>query len=734
MNRTRWALKIAGVSIATLVAVFIVLGVTREGRSVISALAQTFSGPGACAAGQCQGALGVNGTNNIGVGGAAVGSTRLFVYTTTSAYSAITASGTVYSTAGGFKFPDNTIQTTAYLAGSGLASTSAPNVSAGQFGANTSGGNFTFPASLGVGTTTASAALDVVSASSWAQFTRGGKLLYVNANYSGGNSYGFVGMRNADNMGLSLSSSDTHPEYLFVGTSGNVGIGTTAPGATLDVRGTVSTTQVRFADGTTQTTAAVAGGGTVSTSTAVSTGNFPYWGTATKLTGTSSIVQSAGNIGIGTSTPARKLDVNGDIRVNQQIYSPAAYTGFLTDAGAAQSVKVGTLTVSASYANTAETNGIYADNSINTGGMGRFKGWYTAGTGLALETGISSGQGYVMAYDRTGATYSTLNLQAGSNLLTLNNNGTANFAHDITQSTGVYVYPGSHAGLTNGQTSYYIASDSNWGLYTGTSMYFAGGVYVAYSGGSGFGLLGNGYTTYGGLANINTKGGYYGMLFGTGTTNANYMFDSSGNGGLYYESRAGGAAAWAWYYVPSAASMNINYGGNLGYTLGVSGTGYYSGALDVGGTLTVGSGTGKINVGTVDPLYTIDGKRYATYLAGMTGQKEETTGAIQCATKAAGCSVTIDFTNLAKGSDLWLFSRATNLPNNFEKLTVLLTPSFDGKVWYEKDAAVKKLTIHGDGSGEVSYRLTAPRFDAGAWTNDSDAKDEGFNLDKLLKK
>src|SRR5205085_1008919 len=107
---------------------------------------------------------------------------------------------------------------------------------------------------------------------------------------------------------------------------------------------------------------------------------------------------------------------------------------------------------------------IYADNSINTGGMGRFKGWYTAGTGLALETGISAGAGYVIAYDRTGATYANLNFQAGSNVLTLNNNGTANFTNGVTQNTGSYIYPGSHSGLTNGQSSYYIASDAGWGL------------------------------------------------------------------------------------------------------------------------------------------------------------------------------------------------------------------------------------------------------------------------------
>ena len=63
----------------------------------------------------------------------------------------------------------------------------------------------------------------------YAQFTRSGKLMYVNPNYSGQNQWGYLGMKDGDGMGLSLSSSDQHPEYLFVKANGKIGIGTTAP-------------------------------------------------------------------------------------------------------------------------------------------------------------------------------------------------------------------------------------------------------------------------------------------------------------------------------------------------------------------------------------------------------------------------------------------------------------------------------------------------------------------------
>jgi hypothetical protein len=57
--------------------------------------------------------------------------------------------GTIYSTSGGFKFPDGTTQASAFLGGS--QTLSAANVSAAQFGANTGGGNYSFPLTSQVG-------------------------------------------------------------------------------------------------------------------------------------------------------------------------------------------------------------------------------------------------------------------------------------------------------------------------------------------------------------------------------------------------------------------------------------------------------------------------------------------------------------------------------------------------------------------------------------------------------
>jgi len=126
----------------------------------------------------------------------------------------------------------------------------------------------------------------------------------------------------------------------------------------------------------------------------------------------------------------------------------------------------------------------------------------------------------------------------------------------------------------------------------------------------------------------------------------------------------------------------------------------------VRGTLTAT----KITADEIDPVYTIGGTKYATYVASIAGGlKEEVTGIVRL-----NSTYIIDFKNLEIGSDLWLFYQITDFGSDMEKLQVFLTPSFDGKVWYEKNPEKNTLIIHGDSSGEVSYRFIANRFD---WTN-----------------
>jgi len=156
-----------------------------------------------------------------------------------------------------------------------------------------------------------------------------------------------------------------------------------------------------------------------------------------------------------------------------------------------------------------------------------------------------------------------------------------------------------------------------------------------------------------------------------------------------------------------------------------------------------GGSNSELDVGTVDPLYTIGGKRYATYMSGMTGVKEETSGVLTLDKNSAGLFMAkLDFAQSPEGSDLWLFGRTTDIINNqehFNKVSCLLTSNFSGEVWYEKDWESKAITIFARPANskregvEVSYRLTAPRFDNDSWNNYSNSDNEGFNLDQLLQ-
>ncbi|MFA6005802.1 MAG: hypothetical protein WC775_04950 [Patescibacteria group bacterium] len=128
---------------------------------------------------------------------------------------------------------------------------------------------------------------------------------------------------------------------------------------------------------------------------------------------------------------------------------------------------------------------------------------------------------------------------------------------------------------------------------------------------------------------------------------------------------------------------------------------------------------GKIDAGTVDPPYTIDGEKFATYLTAMTGIKEETTGTVEVSSYVpnVGYRAIVDFKTAEKGSDIWLFSQVTNLGANMEKMIVLLTPSNNARTWYSVDMSNYTLTFFSSRPTTISYRLSAPRFDSEEWAN-----------------
>ena len=162
----------------------------------------------------------------------------------------------------------------------------------------------------------------------------------------------------------------------------------------------------------------------------------------------------------------------------------------------------------------------------------------------------------------------------------------------------------------------------------------------------------------------------------------------------------------------------------------VTGDAYISNTLATGGQVTVGGGTGKMDVGVVDPPYTINGLKYATYMSSMVGMKEETVGKVTTTetdlVEGLGYRTLIDLDQQPVGSDVWLFSKTTNIKNNIGNLSVLLTPEGQAKSWYEIDQPNKILAIYSSTPTNITYRLTAPRFDSTNFSNTRTSSAPGY--------
>lgn len=110
------------------------------------------------------------------------------------------------------------------------------------------------------------------------------------------------------------------------------------------------------------------------------------------------------------------------------------------------------------------------------------------------------------------------------------------------------------AGLYNGQT---ISSSANFtGTVTIASTLSLNGYGLTAPGGS-----------YGGLSVNSSKNSYYGINMAGTDANATLMYDSAGNGGIYYAS----AGLWEQYFLRSTNHLMINTSTDLGYALSVNG-------------------------------------------------------------------------------------------------------------------------------------------------------------------
>jgi hypothetical protein len=438
------------------------------------------------------------------------------------------------------------------------------------------------------------------------------------------------------------------------------------------------------------------------------------------------INSGTGNVGIGTTNPGAKLDVNGVVNIALGTNSAPSLTfggdsntGFYQATADPDTIKVS----------------IGGTQYWNWGGAG-FEGGVN-GPSIKSDGTTASAPAYSFRSDtNTGMFRSAADAIGfatnGAEAMTINN---GNVGIGTTSPSQKLDVQGGNIALA---ASYVIGSGSGYGC-AGCSQ---SGTIKLYDGSTGDMTIQSG-TSYD-LA-LNPSGGNVGI--GTTTPRANLSIYTSTNGGdINIGSVSGYNAIWLnnltglteynllsqatntnlYINRPSGKDIFIREGNSNQHIIKASGnvglgTTAPQDLLNLkGGNLNMSNGTIEdvwkitLNVGgTIDPPYKIDNVTYTTYAPFMVGVKEEVSGLLNL----VGNSTVIDFDNLEKGSDLWLFYQITDFGENMENLQIILTPGFDGKVWYKKDPVMNIITIYGSASGEVSYRMTSNRYDSGNWDN-----------------
>ena len=428
------------------------------------------------------------------------------------------------------------------------------------------------------------------------------------------------------------------------------------------------------------------------------------------VSGQTILAATGGNVGIGTTTPLSKLTVTADGTYNGTAQFVISGTtnplkqlllGFDTssDFGFIQPVTQGTA---------------YRDLILSPSGGNVGIGTTTPFRKFSITDTVSTAQA-VVAYDATR--YAEQRVDTSGDLNIGASGGDTFFNND-----NLWVCTGGSI-TTNGCPS---------GSPTG-----AGNVIVENK-------IGIGTTTPNWALQVAGTRPAFAISDASAGANLKHWLLSSMGGNLYI-----GTSTDA-YATSTTATITVNSNGFVGV-----GTSSPTKQLSISNLLFVGAGgatgmgtatstfqgdikiTGKLDVGTIDPVYTIDGVKYATYGHSTIGIHEETMQTIQLTEKGADgkYSYTIDFDTLEQGSDLWLFYQVTDMGQGWKGLVVSLTPAFDGRVFYKKDVVNNQLIISADASGEVSMRLTAYRYDFTKWKNlRPDQEDDGYKGHEISSK
>ncbi len=230
-------------------------------------------------------------------------------------------------------------------------------------------------------------------------------------------------------------------EKMRITNSGNVGIGTSSPTEKLEVNGTIKTTNLQITSGATNgyvLQSDTSGNGVWVNPTSLSNGNWTS-------SGSDQYSALTGNVGIGTTTPLNKLDIQGSASTTANIQSNA----------------------SSAFVSTASPSGQEASLVLKNNNSGTLTNRWAFGKSTTSESGSNSGSDYFINR------YSDIGSYLGQPLSINRANGTTTIGNDAPSSTeSTLKVNGSVAYktllITSSSNATTLNGDDNYIIYSGT--------------------------------------------------------------------------------------------------------------------------------------------------------------------------------------------------------------------------------------------------------------------------